>query len=122
MDRLVLQVLPDPDNDAAGLADLAESLRAELTELDIPSVRPLTADEAPTSAKGAGLLFGWLVTQFGTLDGLRAVMAAVGAWVSRTGRSVEVSLDGDTLKVERATAVQQQELIDAWLSRHGPGS
>ncbi len=122
MDRLVLQVLPDPCSDAAELSDWAESLRAELAELDVPSVRPLVADEVPASAKGAGLLFGWLVTQFGTLDGLRAVMAAVTAWVSRTGRSVEVSLDGDALKVARATAAQQQELIDAWLSRHGSGS
>lgn len=67
-------------------------------------------------------MFGWLVTQFGTLDGLRAVMAIVGNWASRTGRSVEVSLDGDTLRVGYATTAQQRELIDAWLSRHGPGS
>jgi hypothetical protein len=35
---------------------------------------------------------------------------------------VELSLDGDMLKIKRATAAQQEELIDARLSRHGSGS
>lgn len=122
MDRLLLQVLSAQDSDAAELADLAGSLQAELLELDVPSARPLAEADAPASAKGTGQLFGWLVTEFGTLDGLRAVLTAVAAWVTRTGRAVEVSLDGDTLKVTRATAVQQQELIDAWLARHSTGS
>ena len=64
---------------------------------------------------------GWLVAQFGTLDGLRAVVTTVHGWVSRTGRSVEVSIDGDVLKVTGVTSHQQGEIIDAWLARHAPG-
>ena len=77
---------------------------------------------APEGAKGLGGLAGWLVAQFGTLDGLRAVMTAVRGWTSRTGRTVEVSIDGDPLKVTGVTSEQQQLLIDAWLARHAPGA
>ena len=58
--------------------------------------------------------------QFGTLDGLRAVVAAMRGWTSRTGRTVEVSIGGDVLKVTAVASQQQREIIDAWLARHSP--
>ena len=61
------------------------------------------------------------MAQFGTLEGLRAVVTTVGTWSSRTGRTVEVSIDGDVLKVTGVTSRQQGEIIDAWLARHAPG-
>ena len=67
------------------------------------------------------MLAGGLLAQFGTLDGLRAVVAAVRGWASRTGRTVEVSIDGDVLKVTGVTSQQQEKIIDAWLARHAPG-
>jgi hypothetical protein len=63
---------------------------------------------------------GWLVAQFGTLDGPRALVAAVRGFALRTGRTVEVTIGGDPIKVTGATSQQQQQLIDAWLARHGP--
>ena len=121
VDRLILQVLPVADSDAEELADLAGELHAELLGVDGASVAPLTAEAAPEGAKGLGDVAGWLVAQFGTLDGLRAVVAAVRGWASRTGRTVEVSIDGDVLKVTGVTSQQQEEIIDAWLARHAPG-
>jgi hypothetical protein len=120
-DGLILQVLPVADSDAEELADLAGGLHAELLSVDAASVAPLTAGEAPEGAKGLGALAGWLQVQFGTLDGLRAVVAVVRGWASRTGRTVEVSIGGDALKVTGATSKQQEMIIDAWLARHGPG-
>jgi hypothetical protein len=35
---------------------------------------------------------------------------------------VEVSIDGDALKVTGATSRQQEMIIDAWLARHAPGA
>jgi hypothetical protein len=55
------------------------------------------------------------------VDGLRALVTTVRAWASRTGRTVEVSIDGDALKVTGVTSQQQGEIIDAWLARHAPG-
>ena len=118
VDRLIVQVMSAADSDAEELADLAGGLRAELLDVDAASVAPLTAEAAPEGAKGLGDLAGWLLVQFGTLDGLRAVVAAVRGWTSHTGRTVEVSIGGDVLKVTAVTSQQQREIIDAWLARH----
>ena len=120
-DGLILQVLPVADSDAEELADLAAELHDELLSVDGTSVAPLPAEAAPAGAKGFGDVAGWLVAQFGTLDGLRALVAAVRGFASRTGRTVEVSIGGDHLKVTGVTSQQQDEIIDAWLARHGPG-
>ena len=118
---LVMQVVPMADSDAEELADLAGQLHAELLGVDDASVGPLPVRAVPEGAKGLGDVAGWLVAQFGTLDGLRALVAAVRGFALRTGRTVEVSIGRDSLKVTGATSQQQQQLIDAWLARHGPG-
>jgi hypothetical protein len=120
VDGLILQVLPVADSDAEELADLAGQLHAELLSVDGASVAPLTAETASEGAKGLGPLAGWLLAQFGTLDGLRALVAAVRGWTARTGRTVEVSIGGDALKVTGVTSQRQGEIIDAWLARHAP--
>ena len=117
---LVMQVVPMADSDAEELADLAGQLHAELLGVDDASVGPLPAGAVPEGAKGLGDVAGWLVAQFGTLDGLRALVAAVRGFAARAGRTVEVSIGGDPIKVTGATSQQQQQLIDAWLARHGP--
>ena len=118
---LILQVLPVADSDAEELAELAAELHAELLSVDGTSVGPLPAEAPPEGAKGLGDVAGWLVAQFGTLDGLRALVAAVRGFASRTGRTVEVSIGGDHLKVTGVTSQQQEQIIGAWLARHEPG-
>jgi len=120
VDGLIVQVLPVADSDAEELADLAGGLRAELLGVDAASVTPLTAEAAPEGAKGLGTVAGWLLVQFGTLDGLRAVVAAMRGWTSRTGRTVEVSIGGDVLKVTAVASQTPRGIIDAWLARHAP--
>ena len=123
VDDLVVQVVPAADSDAEELADLAGGLHVELLGVDAASVAPLTAEAAPEGAKGLdGTLAGWLLVQFGTPDGLRAVMAVLRGWTSRTGRTVEVSIGRDKLKVTGVTARQQDQIIDSWLARHAPGT
>ena len=86
VDGLIVQVLPVADSDAEELADLAGGLRAELLGVDAASVTPLAAEAAPEGAKGLGTVAGWLLVQFGTLDGLRAVVAAAGGPRVQGGR------------------------------------
>jgi hypothetical protein len=121
VDELILRVQPEADSDAEELADLAAGLHAELLNVDTASVGPVPAEAVPEGAKGLGELAGWLAARFGTLDGLRAVVAAVRGWTSRTGRTVEVSIGGDVLKVTAVTSEQQVKIIEAWLARHAPG-
>ena len=59
VDKLILEVLPVADSDAAELTDLAGGLHDELLGVDGASVAPLTAEAALEGAKGLGRLAGW---------------------------------------------------------------
>lgn len=118
---LVVWVGPAADDDPEELATLARRLRAELLDLDVDQVEPLTEDTAPEDAKGLSSLAGALAVQLGAAS-LKALVARIRDWVSRNGRTVEVTIGGDTVKVTGATPQQQETLINAWLARHAPGS
>ena len=107
-DELILQVLPTADSDAEELADLAEELQTELLAADVVSVASLTGGAVPDRAKGAGALVGWLAAQFGTLDGLSALVAAV-----RIGELVLAFLPGDGERRPRA-ALTLLHILVGW--------
>jgi hypothetical protein len=118
---LIVQVTPAADGDLEETVGLARRLRAELLALDVDTVEPLTADAAPPGAKGLSSLAGALAVRLGAA-GLKAVLVKIRDWASRNGRTVEITIDGDTLKLTGATAQQQEQLINVWLARHAPGS
>lgn len=120
--RLVVRMLPTTDSDAEEMADLTDTLKAELLNLDSGSVAPFTEDAAPEGAKGLAGMAGSLLAWFDTPEGLRAVLAVIRGFTSRTGRAVEVNIDGNVLKLSAATAQQQEKIIDAWLAQNVSGS
>ena len=98
-DTLIVQVLPGADEDVEELDDLTAMLREELLELDVAAVEPIMQDRAPDDTKGVvAVLGGWLAVHFGSA-GLKAVVTAVVAWAGRTGKTVELTLNGNTLPV-----------------------
>jgi hypothetical protein len=115
---LTLRVLPSADSDHEELAELAAGLHDELLSVDEVSVSPLSAYMVPDGAKGLGDVAGALIAQFVTFSGLRSLVAAVRRFAARTGRTVEVSIDGDQLRVTGVTSQQQGEIINAWLALH----
>ncbi|MEV7566119.1 hypothetical protein [Streptomyces tanashiensis] len=119
--ELTLQVEPLPDGDLEELTALTARLHAELLDVDVIEVVPID-QVAPEGGKGWATLAGWLAVHFATLDGLRIVVSAVRGWTQRTNRTVEISLDGDALKVTGVTSAQQEEIIDVWLARHAAGA
>jgi hypothetical protein len=120
--ELLIRVLPESCNDSEDLAEWTGQLLEELLEVDATTVTQKEAQEATQGAKGWGAVPGQLVAQVSTFHGLCSAVAAVRAWVSRTGRTVEVSIDGDVLKVTHASSRQQEQIIEAWLARHAPGT
>jgi hypothetical protein len=114
---LAVHVTADSDSDDAELEELAGRLRDELLELDVASVEPTPDEDIPAQAKGLGAVVGWLTVHLGT-ERLRTVVKAVRGWAARTNRSVEVSIDGDVLKLSNVTDAQQDRIIEAWLQRH----
>jgi hypothetical protein len=118
---VLVQVQAGSDEDADELMEAAARLRAELLELDVNRVEPVSEAEAPEQAKGLAAIAGWLAVQFGSLEGLRAVVDVVRGWATRTNRQVEISYGDDVLKLTGATSAQQDKIIDAWIARHTPG-
>jgi hypothetical protein len=114
---LLVRVTPLVDGDEGEAAGLARWLRAELFDLDVDAVEPVSGGVVPEGAKGLSSVAGVLVVRWGAA-GLQAVLARIRDWVFRNGRSVEVTIDGDTVKVTGASWEQQEKIINVWLARH----
>jgi hypothetical protein len=108
--------------EADELAAVTARLREELLELDVDAVEPVDAEPAPAGAKGFGVLVGALLVRLGSGAVLRAVLEAVRRWATASGREVEVTLGGDTLRLTGVSVEQQERILDAWLSRHAGDS
>jgi hypothetical protein len=115
--EVTVRIIADLDEEDEDLARLATRLRSELRDLDVLDVVSRAPAKTPEDAKGLGAALGWLIIRIGR-DPLRTVVTAVIEWALRSDRSVEVTLDGDTLKLGRATRDQQEQLVNAWLGRH----
>lgn len=118
---LLVRVHPASGDEREEVAALALRLRAELLELDVDAVQPESEDIAPDGSKSVSGLVSMLTVQLGKAS-LIAVFTKIRDWVSRSGRSVEVTIDGDTVKVTGATQEQQEKIINVWLARHAPTS
>ena len=119
--QLAAVVDAGPDSDAEELAELTRRLRGQLLELDVDTVEPATGGEAPAGSKGVELLaIGGLVIQFAMKsEVLKSVVDATTAWLGRQqGRSVKLTLDGDTLEVTGVSSDEQRRLVDLWVARH----
>jgi hypothetical protein len=125
LEGLTLQVQPMPgghEDELDELMEVTERLRLELLELDVAAVDPVSETTAPEHAKGLATVAGWLVVQFGSVSGLRAVVDVVRGWAARTNRVVELNYGGDVLKLTGVTSAQQEKIIDGWLARHAAGA
>ncbi len=107
------------DVDDEELAELVSDLREALLELDVQRAVALTEDDAPDGAKGVAAVAGWLAVTLGP-TAAKAVVERVAAWAGLQGRTVEISLGQDTLKVAGVSRAEQRRLIDEWLARQAP--
>ncbi len=122
MVNLLLVLEPDPELDPEACERLSRQLRSELAELDVESVVPVMGGTAPDGAKGTdpvtlGVVIVALSASGGVFTGL---IETVRDWLARhSGRHrISVTIDGDTIELERASAAQQRELVDAYVRRH----
>jgi hypothetical protein len=110
-----------PAADAEELDELTTQLRRQLLEAGVEGVERIRAGEAPpgTRAVDPMVLGGLVVTLIKSSAGLKVLTGTLQTWVTgRAGRSVELQIDGDTLKVTGVTSDQQQELIALFAQRH----
>ncbi|MEJ2852121.1 MULTISPECIES: effector-associated constant component EACC1 [unclassified Saccharothrix] len=121
-ERVVLLVVePDPDVDPDSADRLARRLRAEVAQLDVDA--RLAADgPVPEGAKGVdAVTLGAVVVALSAAGGVfPLVIETVRDWLARQGarHRVSVTIDGDTIALERASADERQALVDAYVRRH----
>lgn len=110
------------DGDAAEVEQATAQLRRELLALDVEDVRAPSGGPAPEGSRGAELAQAGalLVTVLGTPGVLSATVATLREWLGRRPHStIALTVDGDTLTLTGPTAQQQEQLVRAWLDRHG---
>ena len=127
MESMLRLRLKEDGADAERLDALTGFLRQELLQLDVDDVIALPVDELPSGARGLGAVTvgGLLVDLGGAAQSLSAVVSAVRAWLTRSGRthrSVRLELGGDVLELSDASAADQDKLIGLFIGRHStPG-
>ena len=87
--------------DDARLGELTSYLRAELLQLNVENVTALPGGQPPAGSRAFGVaeVSGLLITLGQSAEGLRSVVSAITAWISRgdgARRTVRLELDGAT--------------------------
>jgi len=104
---------------------LTRRLRAEIAELDVESARLDEGGTAPDGAKGADVVtLGAVVVALSASGGVfTALIDTLRGWLGRQSarHKISVTIDGDTIELERATNEQKQALVDAYVHRHTGG-
>lgn len=124
VDALLL-VTSDPEVDPEASERLTRQLRAEIAELDVEAVGPGVIGTAPDGAKGAdAVTLGAIVVVLSTSGGVFPLLVeTVRDWLGRSSARHRVSLtiDGDTIELERASDTERRALVDAYIRRHTGG-
>jgi hypothetical protein len=119
--HLGLQLDAGADADEQEIEESTARLRRQLLELDVESVDLVRAGEAPPGTRAADIMIlgGLLVTLSKSPELLKMATGVVQSWVAgRPGRSVELQINGDSLKVTGISSDQQRELIAMFVERH----
>jgi len=112
------------DEDADDLAELADDLKSELDQSGKGDVDLLFREAEPGApvTRGAIAVAGALIVHLGEASGLDGLLKSLFDWMARRERGVEISVNGVELKVTRATAEEQERIIQAVLDRIAAGA
>jgi hypothetical protein len=120
---VLLTLRPDPELDPEAVERLTRGLRAEVAELDVESVRPPPGEPAPPGAKGDPVTVGALIVALSASGGvLTTLIGLLRHWLDqRTApHRIAVTIDGETIELDRASASEREALLTAYLRRHAP--
>ncbi|WP_406171861.1 hypothetical protein [Streptomyces sp. NBC_00996] len=122
---VLLGLTPDGDADPEEVERLTARLRAELRGLDVEALRPLSDGAPPDGAKAVDpVTVGAVVLALSAPGGvLTSLVETLRDWLGRQSarNRISVTIDGDTLELEQASADERRELIDRFVRRHRSG-
>jgi hypothetical protein len=119
---LVLELEPAAESDEA--ERLGQQLRSELAQLDVEAVRPATITDVPEGAKGGAVDWGSLLVTLSAAGGVfTSVIAMAQQWLIRhsAAQRIKVTIDNDTIVLDRASGQEREKLISTWVQRHSVG-
>jgi hypothetical protein len=120
-----LQLDGDPDLDAEDRDELTLRLRRELLDLDVDSVSMAHGEGVVAGAKAADpVTLGAIIVALSASGGvLPSVIATVQDWLYRSSKAhkITITIGDDKIELDKATAGQQQALVEAYCRRHGAG-
>jgi hypothetical protein len=119
--ELLVELVLDADTDDVEADQLRRRLRRELEPLDFESIRNGTAPAALDTAKGAAVDWYALILELGTAGGAITSIIALGRdWLGRnaTAKRLKLTIDNDTIELERTSTNEREQLINAWIERH----
>ncbi|WP_345010589.1 hypothetical protein [Streptomyces shaanxiensis] len=123
--EVLLVVAPDPDVEPETGERVSRRLRSEIADLDVEWVRPGPSVPAPDGAKAADpVTLGAIMVAMSASGGVFATLIeTVRDWLGRSSARHRVSLtiNGDTIELERASNAERRDLIDAYIRRHAGG-
>lgn len=117
--RLVIGLDPEAGSDEA--EHVTRQLRTELRELDFEAAIPRSSEEMPQGAKGSGIDWGTLLVTLSASGGVFTVLiTSIQGWLARTrsANSITMTIDGDTITLDRASRQERDELVRTWVRRH----
>ncbi len=121
--NILVTLAPAEETDRDEFERLTRGMRSEITELDVDSVEFVPGGRAPAGSKSADpVTLGAVIVALSASGGVfPTLVATLRDWLGRLSapHKITLTIDGDTIEVERATAAQQNALIDAYIKRHG---
>lgn len=119
---VLLVVQPDPQVDVEQVERLIRQLRHALSDVQVDAIRPVTNADVPEGAKAADpVTVGAILVAMSASGGVfNAVIDAVGDLLARHSarHRISVTIDGDSIELERSTTEQRKSLIQAFVNRH----
>ena len=119
--EVLLVLEPEAGADPEEADRLGRQLRSALRDLDVDDVAAVPGGQAPAGAKGEAVSVAqWLLTMSATGGVFATVLATIKDWLGRRSGAhrITVTIDGDTLELDRATEAERAELIDSFVRRH----
>jgi hypothetical protein len=94
-------------------------------DLEVEAVTSVTSENAPSDAKGVDLVSvgALLVTLSATGGVLPVLIETTRDWLARhtAARRISVTIEGDTIVLEKSSETERSALIEAYIRRHEVG-
>ncbi|WP_416986524.1 effector-associated constant component EACC1 [Streptomyces sp. T028] len=119
---VALTLTPNAEMASEAAEELIRQVRGEIAELDVDAITSVPAGPAPAAAKAAdAVTLGAVIVAMSASSGVfTSLIETLRDWLQRQSARHRISLtiDGDTIELERASTQERQSLIDAYILRH----